>query len=85
MDSFLDYIKLDDNGATLCAYDQGFVDPDKEGNVVFFLERTTQWDEDSIALTTIQARALFLLLPRSTVSQWYEWKLALGGMTLKYA
>ena len=83
MDSFLDHVILA-GGLHLAAYDAGFANSEDEGKVVFFLERSTDSSYDSVEITPNQARALYLLLPRTTVSQWCEWKLALGAMTLSY-
>tara|TARA_R100001086_G_scaffold233533_1_gene155248 strand:+ start:100 stop:357 length:258 start_codon:yes stop_codon:yes gene_type:complete len=83
MDSLLDCVELP-GGLNLVAYDAGFVDPKDEGKVVFFLERTTQWSEDSVEISRLQARALFHLRPGDYTS-WSNWNIMLDSRTMTYS
>jgi|TARA_R110000824_G_scaffold15830_17_gene66426 hypothetical protein len=82
MDSLLDYVLLSE-GLNLVAYDAGFVDYKDEGKVVFFLERTTQFSEDSVEISRLQARALYHLRPGDYTS-WSNWNVMLENRTMTY-
>ena len=83
MDSLLDYVELP-GGCILVAYDAGFVDFKDEGKIVFFLERTTQYSEDSVEISRLQARALYHLIPGDPPS-WSDWNVVLKNRLYTYA
>jgi len=83
MDSLLDCVELP-GGMYLVAYDAGFVDPKDEGKIVYYLERTTQYSEDSIEISRLQARALYHLRPGDYTS-WSNWHIMLDSRTLTYS
>ena len=82
MDSLLDYVELP-GGCILAAYDAGFVDAKDEGKIVFCIERTTQWSEDSVEISRLQARALYHLRPGDYTS-WSNWNVILENRMLPY-
>ena len=82
MDSLLDYIELP-GGCILAAYDAGFVDAKDEGKIVFFLERSTQWSEDSVEINCLQARALYHLRA-GVYDSWHDWNVVLENRMLPY-
>jgi hypothetical protein len=82
MDSLLDYVELP-GGCILAAYDAGFVDAKNEGKIVFCIERTTQWSEDSVEINCLQARALYLLRA-GVYTSWHDWNVVLENRMLPY-
>ena len=83
MDSLLDCVELP-GGLNLVAYDAGFVDPKDEGKIVYCLERSTQYSEDSVEISRLQARALYHLRPGDYTS-WSNWHIMLDSRTLTYS